>query len=192
MQVAIRYGLILGVVNILLAVFGYIMGVEFAMSYYAIISSVVSIVAIIFVCIRIKKENQGVIKYFDAVKMVFVALMLSYVIGTSYNFVFNNFIAPEYTEQIAKESLNKAEALLENMGMQESDIDAAMEEARRESKKSLESPLMPFLQSIMIGAVVLFVIALLAAIFVQRKPVEGEFLYDDEILDDSSSNKESW
>lgn len=192
MQVAIRYGLILGVVNILLAVFGYIMGVEFAMSYYAIISGVVSIGAIIFVCIRIKKENQGVIKYFDAVKMVFVALMLSYVIGSSYNFVFNNFIAPEYTEQIAKESLNKAESLMESMGMPESEVDKAMEEARVESQKSLESPFMPFLQSIMVGAVVLFVVALLAAIFVQRKPVEGEFLYDEEILDDSSSNKESW
>ncbi|WP_375558836.1 DUF4199 domain-containing protein [Bernardetia sp. OM2101] len=187
MQSAIRYGLILGVLNILLAVFGYIMGVEFAMSYYAIISGIVSIGAIIFVCMRIKKENQGVIKYFDAVKMVFVALMLSYVIGASYNYVFNNFVAPEYTEQIAKESLNKAESLMESMGMPESDIDKAMEEARIESQKSLENPLMPFLQSIMVGAVVLFVIALLAAIFVQRKPINGEFLYDEEILDDSTS-----
>jgi hypothetical protein len=73
------------------------------------------------------------------------------------------------------------------MGMSESDVDVAMEEARIESKKSLESPLMPFLQGVMVGAVVLFVVALLAAIFVQRKPVEGEFLYDDEILD-----KKSW
>lgn len=67
--------------------------------------------------------------------------------------------------------------------MPESDVDTAMEEARRESKKSLESPLMPFLQSIMVGAVVLFVIALIAAIFVQRKPAEDDFLYDDEVLD---------
>lgn len=192
MQVAIRYGLILGVVNILLAVFGYIMGVEFTMSYYAIISGIVSIAAIIFVCNRIKKENKGIIKYFDAVKMVFVALMLSYVIGASYNYIFNNFIAPEYAQEIAKVSLDKAEGLMESMGMQESDIDKAMEEARKSSNESLENPLFPFIQGIMVGAVVLFVIALLAAIFVQRKPVEGEFLYDDEILDDSDSNKESW
>ena len=158
MQVAIRYGLILGVVNILLAVFGYIMGVEFTMSYYAIISGIVSIAAI----------------------------------GASYNYIFNNFIAPEYAQEIAKVSLDKAEGLMESMGMQESDIDKAMEEARKSSNESLENPLFPFIQGIMVGAVVLFVIALLAAIFVQRKPVEGEFLYDDEILDDSDSNKESW
>ncbi|WP_338793678.1 DUF4199 domain-containing protein [Bernardetia sp. MNP-M8] len=191
MQVAIRYGLILGVINILLAVFGYIMGVEFSMSYYAIISGVFSIAAIIFVCIRIKKENKGIIKYFDAVKMVFVALMLSYVIGSSYNYVFNNFVAPEYTEQIAKASLDKAESMLESMGMGESEIDKAMKEARKSSSEALENPLMPFLQSIMVGAVVLFVIALLAAIFVQRKPIEGEFLYDDEIVD-NNSEKDSW
>lgn len=191
MQTAIRYGLILGVVNILLAVFGYIMGVEFAMSYYAIISGVVSIAAIIFVCNRIKTENKGIIKYFDAVKLVFVALMLSYVIGSAYNYVFNNFIAPEYTQQIAKVSLDKAESLMESMGMPERDIDVAMEEARRESKKSLESPLMPFLQSIMVGAVVLFVVALLAAIFVQRKPANGDFLYEDEVLD-NNIDKKSW
>lgn len=191
MQTAIRYGLILGVVNILLAVFGYIMGVEFAMSYYAIISGVVSIAAIIFVCNRIKTENKGIIKYFDAVKLVFVALMLSYVIGSAYNYVFNNFIAPEYTQQIAKVSLDKAESLMESMGMPERDIDVAMEEARRESKKSLESPLMPFLQSIMVGAVVLFVVALLAAIFVQRKPANGDFLYEDEILD-NNIDKKNW
>ncbi|AFM04141.1 putative membrane protein (DUF2232) [Bernardetia litoralis DSM 6794] len=183
MQVAIRYGLILGVVNILLAVFGYLMGVEFAMSYYAVISGVISFAAIIFVCNRIKSENKGIIRYFDAVKLVFITLMLSYVIGSVYNYVFNNFIAPEYTEQIAKLSLDKAESLMESMGMPESDVDTAMEEARRESKKSLESPLMPFLQSIMVGAVVLFVIALIAAIFVQRKPAEDDFLYDDEVLD---------
>jgi len=180
MQSAIRYGLILGVVNILLAVFGYIMGVEFTMSYYAFISGIVSIGAIIFVCHRIKKENKGIIKYFDATKMVFVALMISYVIGISYNYIFNNFIAPEYAQQIAKVSIDKAEAMMESMGMEESIIDKTMEEARTKSKESLENPFMPFLQSIMVGAVVLFVVALLAAIFVQRKPKEGEFLYEDE------------
>ncbi len=183
MQVAIRYGLILGVVNILLAVFGYLMGIEFTMSYYAIISGIISIAAIIFVCIRIKKENLGIIKYFDAVKMVFVALMISYALGSSYNFVFNNFIAPEYQEQIAKASLDKAEAMMESMGMQESDIDVAMEDARKGSDEAIANPLMPFLQGLMIGAIVLLIIALLAAIFVQRKPAEGEFLYDDEIID---------
>ncbi len=191
MQVAIRYGLILGVVNILLAVFGYLMGVEFTMSYYGIISSIVSILAIIFVCHRIKKENKGIIKYFEAVKMVFVALILSYVIGLSYNYVFNNYTAPEYAEQIAKSAIDKAEAMMESMGMEESIIDTTMEEARRESKKNLENPFLPFLQSIMVGAVVLFVVALLASIFVQRKPAEGEFLYDDEVLD-TNVDKESW
>lgn len=180
MQSAIRYGLILGIVNILIAVFGYIMGVEFTMSYYAFISGIVSIVAIIFVCHRIKKENKGIIKYFDATKMVFVALMISYVLGSTYNYIFNSFIAPEYAQQIAKVSLEKTESMLEGFGMKESDLDVAMEEARTKSKESLEKPLMPFLQSIMVGGVVLFVVALLAAIFVQRKPKEGDFLYEDE------------
>jgi hypothetical protein len=183
MQVAIRYGLILGVVNILLSVFRYLMGVEFAMSYYAIISGIISVLAIIFVSHRIKKENIGIIKYFDAVKLVFVTLMLSYLIGVSYDYVFNNFIAPEYTEQIVKATLEKTESMMESVGMQESDIDAAMEQTRTGLNESLESPFFPFLQSIMVGAVVLFVVALLAAIFVQRKPAEGEFLYDDEVLD---------
>jgi len=183
MKTAIRYGLILGSVNILLAVFGYIMGVEFTMSYYAIISGVVSIAAIIFICHRIKKENKGIIKYFDAVKTVFVALMISYVIGSTYNYIFNSFIAPEYAEQVAKVSLDKTESMLEGFGMKESDLDKAMEEARAKSKESLENPFLPFLQSLMIGAVVLFVIALLAAIFVQRKPREDEFLYEDDVLD---------
>ncbi len=183
MQSAIRYGLILGVVNILLAVFGYIMGIEFTMSYYGIISGIVSVGAIIFVCNRIKKENKGIIKYFDAAKMVFVSLMLSYVIGSTYNYVFNAFIAPEYAQEIAKVSLQKAETMLEGFGMKESDLDKAMEEARTKSRESLENPLIPFLQGIMAGAVVLFVVALLAAIFVQRKPKEGEFLYDDDVLD---------
>lgn len=180
MQVAIRYGLILGVVNILLAVFGYIMGIEFTMSYYAIISSIVSVAAIIFVCHRIKKENKGLIKYFDAVKMVFVAFMLSYVIGSSYNFIFNSFIAPEYAQEIAKATMDKTESMLEGMGMPESEIDKAMEEARLKSKESLENPLFPFIQGIMIGGVVLFVVALLAAIFVQRKQKEDDFLYEQE------------
>lgn len=193
MQVAIRYGLILGVVSILLAVFGYIMGVEFSMGYTnMIISSVVSIGVIIFACNRIKAENKGIIKYFDAVKLVFVTLILAYVIGSSYNFIFNNFIAPEYAQEVVKATLNKTESMLEGMGMDESAIDAAMEQTRTELNKSLESPLMPFLQGIMVGGVALFVVALLAAIFVQRKPVAGEFLYDEEILDDSDSNKESW
>ncbi len=192
MQVAIRYGLILGVVNCLLAVFGYMMGVEFTMSYYSIISGVVSVGAIIFACNRIKAENKGIIKYFDAVKMVFVALMLSYVIGSSYNFIFNNFIAPEYAQEITKVSLEKATDFMESMGMPESEIDKAMDKARQDAEEALEKPLFPFLQGIMIGAVVLFIIALIASIFVQRKPVAGEFLYDDEIVDDSDSNKESW
>ncbi|PIY11266.1 MAG: hypothetical protein COZ18_04335 [Flexibacter sp. CG_4_10_14_3_um_filter_32_15] len=191
MQVAIRYGLIVGVINILTAVFGYVMGVEFTMSYYSIISSIVSLGAIIFACNRIKAENKGVIKYFDAVKMVFVALMLSYVIGSSYNFIFNNFIAPEYAQEMTKVSLEKATGFMESMGMPESEVDKAMDKARQDAEEALEKPLFPFLQSIMLGAVALFVVALLAAIFVQRKPVAGEFLYDDEIVDDSDSNKES-
>jgi hypothetical protein len=189
MQVAIRYGLILGVVSILLAVFGYIMGVEFSMGYTnMIISSVVSLGAIIFACNRIKVENKGIIKYFDAVKLVFVTLILAYIIGSSYNFIFNNFIAPEYTQEIIKVSLEKATDFMESMGMPESEIDKAMDKARQDAQEALEKPLFPFLQSIMLGAVALFVVALLAAIFVQRKPAEGEFLYDDEILDDSDSN----
>ena len=118
--------------------------------------------------------------------------MLSYVIASSYNYIFNSFIAPEYAQQTVKATLEKTEAMMESMGMKESNIDEAMEQTRKSLYEGLEKPLFPFLQSLMIGAVVLFVIALIAAIFVQRKPVEGGFLYDDEVLDDSTSNKQNW
>ncbi len=192
MQVAIRYGLILGVLSTLLSLFNYLMGVEYTMSYTSVaVSSVIFIGAVIFVCNRIKAENKGIIKYFDAVKLVFVSFMLAYVISSSYNLIFNNFIAPEYNQEIAKVSLDKATELMESAGMPESKIDETINEARQEVEKNLANPFIPFLQGIMMGAVGLFVVALLAAIFVQRKPVEGEFLYDDDVLDDSS-NKESW
>lgn len=189
MQVAIRYGVILGVLNCLLALFGYLMGAEFSMSYYSIISGIFSIAAIVVVCYLIKKNVQGTIKYFEAVKLVFVALMISYVIGTTYSLIFNNFIAPEYNQEITKLTLEKTEGMLESMGMPEASIDEAMEQTRKSLEEAKSNPYIPFLQGLMIGAVVLFVISLLAAIFVQRKPQSNDFLYDDDIIDDSSTKE---
>ncbi|WP_291724183.1 DUF4199 domain-containing protein [Bernardetia sp.] len=191
MQLSIRYGIILGVLNCLLALFGYLMGAEFSLSYYSIISFILSIGSIVLVSYLLKKNTQGVIKYFDAVKLVFVALMVSFAIGSTYNLVFNNFIAPEYNEEIGRVTLEKTQSMMESMGMPEDAVDEAIEEARKGLKEAKENPYLPFLQGLMTGAVVLFVISLLAAIFVQRKPKDGEFLYDDDIIDDSSS-KETW
>lgn len=191
MQLSIRYGIILGVLNCLLALFGYLMGAEFSLSYYSIISGIFSIASIIVVCYLLKKNTQGTIKYFEAVKLVFVALMVSLVIGSTYNLVFNNFIAPEYNEEIARITLQKTQSMMESFDMPEDAVDAAVEEARKGLEEAKENPFLPYFQGIMIGAVVLFLISLLAAIFVQRKPQTNEFLYDDEVLDDSST-KDNW
>jgi uncharacterized membrane protein len=183
MQSAIRYGLILGLITVILSVFSYLMGADFQSTTYSILSAVLSIGLIIFVCYRIKKETKGILSYGKATQLLFISFMISVIIGSFYTYVFNQYIDSQYAEVMEQKAMKQTEVLFEKIASSEEEADKMIEEARNDMQKRKESPFLYTLQTIMIASVVVIVVSLLAAIFVQRKPREDDFLYEDEIID---------
>lgn len=180
MQSSIRYGLLLGLVTIILSVFSYLMGADFQSTTYSVLSAILSVGLIIFVCYRIKKETKGFISYGKAVQLLSIAFMISVTIGSFYTYVFNAYIDTQYAEVMEKKAIQQTEALFEKIASSEEEADKMVEQAKNDMQKRKENPFLYTLQGIALASIVVIVISLLAAIFVQRQPKEDDFLYEDD------------
>lgn len=131
-ETAIRYGLIGGLITIIYALLGIVTGFTNPSSGIAIsiIAGIISFV--IFIVVIVKgvgqhrdKELGGLISFGRAFLVGLVIALIMALLGKVFNYIYFNYIDPEYLAN-AVEGIRE---MYENMGMDESMIDASMEAA---------------------------------------------------------------
>ena len=100
-SIMMNYGVILAVVSILLNLTFYATGTLLTMGWLAgIIGFVAMIIILVMGIKKFKDENGGFLSFGQAVKIGVGIAIFSALIGVVYNLVFNNFIDPEFQNQM--------------------------------------------------------------------------------------------
>ena len=96
-QIMLNYGIILGVVSILVNVIMYAMGNTYdPPAYMGIVSIVIMIGLIVFGIKKFKELNGGYLSLGEALKTGVGIAIVGGIVGVIYTLIFTNFIEPDY------------------------------------------------------------------------------------------------
>ena len=160
---ALRWGLIAAAIFIIYALISNLLG--FAASQ-AILSSLISTaITIVIAYLAIKSHRQelgGFITFGRGFLVAFVALVISGLIASIFNFVYMNYIDPGAMD----EALKMSQEMMSGFGMSEDQIEMAMEDARA----SMESPLSIISGLVFISVISAIFSAIVAAVMKNVRP----------------------
>ena len=96
-QIMLNYGLILGVVGILINVAVFAMGQTYDPHWIIPVIGIAVMIAVIVAGIKkVKESNEGYLSLGQALKTGLGIALISALVGVVYSFIFTNFIEPDY------------------------------------------------------------------------------------------------
>ncbi|WP_319265463.1 DUF4199 domain-containing protein [uncultured Draconibacterium sp.] len=167
---SLTYGIYVALISILLQVIIWAGGLMESMGMFG--SAILGIVSIIisFVVLFIftknyrNKEFGGYISFAEAFKFAMLVSIVSTVILIIYTYIFHNFIAPDYLENLMASMQQKTMEFMESRGVPEASIDQAL--AQFEEVPSMAKTLRQSALSGLIGGAI---ISLIVAAIVKKK-----------------------
>jgi len=122
---ALNYGLILGLLMIVIAVITYVTGMALELKQWPQwIYYIVFPVTIFYVISKYKKSNGNILSLGEAIKIGLVIGLISALVYAVYGLIFNYLIDPEFMSQIMEATRDK---LLENPNLSEDIVDKQLE-----------------------------------------------------------------
>lgn len=151
---ALRWGLISAAVSIVYALVTNLLGIATTQTALNTIIGFGIIGGVSYLCIKAHRDELGgFISFGRAFLVAFVALMISSVISSIFNFFYMNYIDPSAMDAV----LQATESMMAGFGMSEDQVEEAVEQTR----VSMESPV-----SILTGLIAMSIFAaIIAAIF---------------------------
>lgn len=163
-SIILNYGLYLGVAGILVNVIVYAMGAHLDPHWSVSLAQGVFLVGLIVLGIKKYKEaNGGFLSWGQGVKVGVGIAIIAGLIGAIYNYIFMNFIEPEFMTQLMEVQNQK----LLDQGLTEEQI-----EASNEMGKAFQGPLIMSAFAIIGSAIVGFIISAIAAAVMKKSEEE--------------------
>ncbi len=168
---AINGGLLLGLIQIIFSVILYvldIMPIGFSSMGIMLVISLLIYFFVIFYSSKSYRNNilGGYISYGQAFVFGLLLAVLSAILIAIYNYVFNAFIDPEYSEKILSASRSWTESFMESKGVPEAQIEEAMDKI---DAKGAVTPLKSIKQALIGGTVFGVIVSLITAAIVKKK-----------------------
>lgn len=166
MPTVLRYGLIGGLVLMVVNLFFAVSGINvFSMGMAALTTFLTFAIYLVMMVMAVKKHRDqdlgGYISFLRAFLVAFLASMLAALIANFVNWIYGNFIDPGYADRIREGAIE----MYENMGMSEEQMDMAMEQLQ--NPYSVSKIMMGLVFGAIIGAVISLVIG---AVMKREKP----------------------
>lgn len=123
-QIMLNYGLVLGVVSILMSVGIYAMGLIYEQDWKVALLSFVIMAVITFMALKNFKEgNNNLLDLGEALKIGLGIALIGGIIGVIYNQIFINFIEPDFMENMMK--VGEQKMLEDNPNMSDEQLEMA-------------------------------------------------------------------
>lgn len=170
----LKFGLLIGVINIIIGLLIYIVDVTLMVTWWIGISIlVINFCLVLYAGFSYRKSLGGFLSFKNAFVFLFLTLVLSGFLGLLFNMLLFNVLDPGLGEVLTDESVKQVVAMMESFGTPEEDIDRAMEEARANASGqfSLVGSIKTYLWSFIGYAIA----ALIAGAIVKRKNPELEY-----------------
>lgn len=169
---AIKYGLIISVISILMSLIYYIFDIEMFNTMSIIVNMVIGLFVIVFIFIIGVKNfrNNGLggkITFGQAFLQGLAIGIIGYVIIAIYNYVFNAFIAPEYGPNQVEGFYN----MMEGFGLPDEALDEAVEDF-----KETMTPIGMMLSALKSGAFMSIIVSLIVAASIKKDTTQAEIL----------------
>ena len=127
-SIILNYGIILGVLSIILNMVIYAMDKSFNPGWvFGTIGFILPIALIVLGIKKFKESNNGFMSWGQAVKTGVGIMLISTLIALFYQQIFENFIEPDFAQQ----KLEYVEQQYIDAGMDEDQIEASMEMAKK-------------------------------------------------------------
>jgi biotin transporter BioY len=93
------------------------------------------IVILIIAGLQLKKQNDGILPYSQALKFTFLSYVVVAVIGAIGTYILYNLIDPDLTAKSIEVGIEKTRSMMEKFGAKEEDIDKAIKGMREDGAK---------------------------------------------------------
>ncbi len=172
MNGAVKNGLIIGVISIVLTTVTYLLGPEMAPGPISYLSIPITIGLYVYFGIQGRRENGGYFTFGEAFKYIFSMGMIATVVLFAYNYVLFGIIDPDFQMQVAETAMESMRGTYESMGMSEDQIDTAMEDAKANMGYSVKTVLIGLGMYAIFNAIGA---AIIGAIIKKQNPEEASF-----------------
>lgn len=166
-NMGLLFGIIGGMASIIFSLILYLGGVEWFVSPIAYLGFAIPIVFGVLAGIRAKKQHGGYLEYGQALKTVFLALIIMSVISTLFSYILFNFIDVPFREALAQRTAQVAAKMMERFGASQEDIDKAMANSMNQNNYSIGKMALGLAFSCIFWFIVS---AIIAAIIKKKRP----------------------
>lgn len=141
-KLSIQYGLLIGVVSIVLAVVFRLVDplIQYTNFWVGIFSFVLMIVLLVVLVLDIRKKIGGYWSYGEAFKSLIIISVFTLLLSIVYNFVLFKFIDPAMPAKVSSAMLDKTTSMLEKFGADQSKIDDATKQFRNGEFEATQQP----------------------------------------------------
>jgi hypothetical protein len=131
-----KWGCIAGLLAVLLMYGAWAMGLNIfvTVQFYSLFIPYMIIIFII-AGLQLKKQNDGLLPYSQALKFTFLSYVVVAVITAIATYILYNLIDKELTQKSTQVGIEKTRAFMEKLGSSEEDIDKAVKNAELEGAK---------------------------------------------------------
>ena len=159
---ALNYGLILGGVSVIFGFMLYTADMHYQQEMITvIISSIITLAAIILALVQFKKANNGFMSFGQALKIGVGLCLIGGIIGVIFNQLMINVIDPEMINKAIEFQRNK---LLETTSLTPDQIDAQMEMG-----KKFQTPLIQIAFGLLGSVIFGFILTLIPALVLKKR-----------------------
>jgi len=169
---SVKNGLLIGLIVVVLNVVYYIIDPLFAFTntWVGIFSLVLLITLLVVLGLDVRKKIGGYWSYGQAFTSLIIMAAIVVLLSTIYSFILFKFVDPQLPAKATAALLEKTTATLNNLGMDQSKIDAATESFKNgEMEAKLQPTLKNELVAFVTGVLIYGVISLIIAAIIKKK-----------------------
>lgn len=131
---AIKGGLIVGLIGIIMSMLVYVIDVTLMVDWkFSLVSFGISIFLYVYIGKKFRDEHmEGFMKFGEAFKFTFIAGIIGSILAGAFSILLFNIIDPELPEIITEQVLENTESMLESFGTPAEDMDEALEQVEKD------------------------------------------------------------
>lgn len=163
-NIILNYGVYLGIASVLINLVNYAVG-DYLKPHWSVsvLSGVLMIVMIVLAFNKFKELNGGYMSWGQSVKIGVGLTLISAIVSIAYQQIFQNFIEPEYMQQMM---LNQEQAWID-AGMTSEGIDSA-----KEMMQKFQGPLISSAIGLVVAAFIGFVVSAITGAIMKKSAEE--------------------
>lgn len=168
----VTFGILTGIVSVLITTIIYVVNVELFMSMWFGFSSIAIYLTISIILLsKTKKELKGVFTFKEAFTTYFIATIIGIVISVAFNILLFNFIDPSLKDTLREMTIKYSVEMMQKFGTPASAINEAIKDMEANDQYSILGLLKGSVFSIAFSSI----FGLIFAAFFKSKPSNNNF-----------------